>query len=159
MLANIQLPPFQNSFVQELDQFFIKFKDIFSTQLSQTLKDSNQMLQELKLLFDDNEQNMKNVGFTRTDLDNLSNLIEKSTNLIEKRKIIEDLATQFETIKSKLTQSGDVNIFNKQLNKTIHEFTLNEINNILMKRTKSVNIIKYKKIIIFPINQLIFYFS
>ena len=72
------------------------------------------------------------------DLENLSNLIEISSKLVEKRAIIDELAVEFESIKSKLNQANDVDTFTTQLNKTIHEFTLMEINNILFDGTKSV---------------------
>jgi hypothetical protein len=44
MMNDIKIAPFQNTFVKELDLFFSNYKKIFSSQLSQTLNDSKQMV-------------------------------------------------------------------------------------------------------------------
>jgi hypothetical protein len=81
---------------------------------------------------------IKIVALKEIDLENLSNLIEISSKLVEKRTVIYELAIEFESIKTKLNQANNVDVFTTQLNKTIHEYTLKEINNVLLDGTRSV---------------------
>ncbi len=71
-------------------------------------------------------------------LDDLTNLLALVSQLTQKKEIIANLSSQLDSMKVQLKKLDDVSTFNVQLNKTIHEFTLNEINTIMLLRTKSV---------------------
>lgn len=133
---NEQMPSFEKQFFKQLKSFFDDLKKIISDDSNAKLNDYKKMLELLTEKI--NSSDDKSKAFLPTlDMDNVSNLIKTSINIIKKKKIIQELSDHFETNFS--LQKLD----SKTVNETIREFRsiLEKGTELLTKSSPSCKII------------------